>query len=48
VYPSQQAWSPTFVDYAVKTNPLQLRDGEDVTVWLEANLATSVVELARR
>ena len=47
IFPSQPVWSLDFDDFAVKTNPLNLRVDEDVTVWVEPELANTMVERSR-
>lgn len=47
VFPADPVWSPVTEDYGVKTNPLNSERDEQVRIWLEADLAQSVVEIAR-
>lgn len=47
VYPSQAVGSPRAENFAVRTNSLDLSRDTHVTLWLEADLTKSVVELAR-
>ena len=46
VFPTSPLWAPLTDDFGVKTNPLDTEQHERVTVWLEADLASSIVELA--
>lgn len=47
IYPSQPVWSLHVDDFGVKTNPLNLQDGMDVTVWVERELTKTLVEMSR-
>ena len=47
VYPTAPVWSSIADDYGVKTNPLDASRDRMVTVWLEADLARSLVEIQR-
>jgi len=47
VFPSAPAWSPVSGDLGVKTNPLVAERDHQVRVWLEADLAQSIIEIDR-
>ena len=47
VFPTSPVWSPVPDDYGVKTNPLSNERDRQVTVWLEADLSQSLVEIDR-
>lgn len=47
VFPTSPVWSAVPDDFGVKTNPLDARRDHQVRVWLEADLAQSVVEIER-
>jgi len=47
VFPASPVWSPGPDDFGVKTNPLDARRDRQVRVWLEADLARSMVEIER-
>jgi hypothetical protein len=47
VFPQSPAWSPLDDDFGIKTNPLDANEVETVTMWLEADLARSTVEVGR-
>ncbi len=47
VFPSAPVWSPVSDDFGVKTNPLNNQRDRLVTVWLEADLTQSLVEIDR-
>lgn len=47
IFPGQPVASSDVDDYAVKTNPLNLSDDADVTVWVEPELTDTVVEMSR-
>lgn len=47
VIPANPLWAPGQDDYGVKTNPLDIQRDRQVRVWLEADLASSVVEIER-
>jgi len=47
IFPSSPVWSPVPDDFGVKTNPLNNERDRQVTVWLEADLTQSLVEIDR-
>ena len=47
VFPASTAWAPEGDDFGVKTNPLSVERDRQVTMWLEADLAQSIVEISR-
>ena len=47
IYPSQPVWSLQQDDFGVRTNPIDLRVDSHVTIWVEPDLARSMVEVAR-
>jgi len=47
IYPTAPVWSPVSDEYGVKTNPLNNERDRQVTVWLEADLTQSLVEIDR-
>lgn len=47
VYPTAPVWEPISDEYGVKTNPLDAGTDRMVTVWLEADLSQSLVEINR-
>ena len=47
VFPTSPVWSPVPDDFGVKTNPIDARRDRQVRVWLEADLARSMVEIER-
>ncbi|MDH3423439.1 MAG: hypothetical protein OEN00_10645, partial [Gemmatimonadota bacterium] len=47
IYPAAAAGSLISEDYGVKTSPLVSARDQQVRVWLEADLAESIVEIAR-
>lgn len=47
VFPQSPAWSPLDDDFGIKTNPLDANEVETVTMWLEADLERSTVEVGR-
>ena len=47
VFPTSPVWSPGPDDFGVKTNRLDARRDRQVRVWLEADLARSMVEIER-
>ena len=47
VYPAEPTWSLQRDDFGVKTNLLNLQADSFITVWVEPELANTVVELAR-
>ena len=47
VFPSTPAWSLTSDDLGIKTSPLSNDRDRQVTMWLEADLTQSLVEIDR-
>jgi hypothetical protein len=47
IFPTSPVWSSVPDDYGVKTNPLNNERDHQVTVWLEADLTQSLVEIDR-
>ena len=47
VYPTAPVWEPIADEFGVKTNPLDAQRDHMVTVWLEADLSQSLVEIDR-
>ena len=47
VYPASPVWAPNQSDLGIKTNPLDFGTDQEVRIWLEADLAQSVVEISR-
>lgn len=47
VFPTSPVWSPVPDDFGVKTNPIDARRDHHIRVWLEADLARSMVEIER-
>jgi hypothetical protein len=47
VFPATPAWSPIPDDFGIKTSPLDNDRDRTVTMWLEADLTQSVVEIDR-
>ena len=47
VFPATPVWSPIPDDYGIKTSPLKSDRDRSVTMWLEADLTQSLVEIDR-
>ena len=47
VFPATTAWSPIPDDFGIKTSPLSNDRDRQVTMWLEADLTQSIVEIDR-
>lgn len=47
VYPAPPAGTPASEDYGIKTHPLDSVTDSQVRIWLEADLAESLVEIER-
>ena len=47
VFPTTPVWSPIPDDFGIKTSPLSSDRDRQVTMWLEADLTQSLVEIDR-
>lgn len=47
VFPDEPVWSRLSDDKGVRTNGLQVADGEALNFWVEANMAASTLEVVR-
>ena len=47
IFSADPVWSPVSEDYGVKTNPLNTERDAEIRIWLEADLAQSIVEIDR-
>lgn len=47
VYPAPPAGTPASEDFGIKTHPLDSETDQQVRIWLEADLAQSLVEIER-